>query len=544
MRGRTPFRLAVAGAAALTMAATGCSSAPPAAEGEPFILQYYSGEPQNLLTTNTNESEGSQVLAALYEPLVNFDEQTRPVMAAAESVTSDDNITWTIKLKAGRTFHNGEPVDSDSFIQAWNYGAYGPNGQGNNYFFGFIKGYAEMNPVDPDGEDGPQETPEPEATELSGLKKVDDLTFEVELSDPFSEWPLVIGYTPFYPLPDAAFSEPGVIDPDFENAPIGNGPFKMKGEWQHDQLIQVEKWADYQGEQPKVDGVDFRIYSDVNAGYNDLIADNIDVMDTIPLDQLPNTDSDLGDRYQTSPSSTFQYVAFPVDNPKYQNVNVRKAISMAIDRQEIIEAVFQNSQRAADAFVSPVVAGYRAGACGEACEFDPTAAKALYEANNGPAEITITYNADGGHKPWVDATCNMLQTNLGVTCTGVGEARFADVLDKLDAGEDIGFFRLGWVMDYPSMQNYLGPLYSTNGSSNYYGYSNPEFDELVKQGESAPTQEEAIEFYQQAEDILAEDLPVLPLRFGQNNYGFSTRVTDVHLDQFGQTDLVRVAPIS
>jgi len=536
MRGRTPLSLAVAGAAALTMVAAGCSSTPQA-QDERFILQFYLGEPQHLLTTNTNESEGSQVLAALYEALVDFDEQARPVMAAAESITTEDNKTWTIKLKEGRTFHNGEPVDADSFIQAWNYGAYGPNGQGNNYFFEFIEGYAEMNPQ--------EEGQEPTATELSGLKKIDDLTFEVTLHNPFSEFPLVLGYTPFYPLPDAAFSAPGVIDEEFEQAPIGNGPFKMVGTWQHDQLIQVEKWADFKGTQPKIDGVDFRIYTGetaVNTAYNDLQANNIDVMDTIPIDALATAEQDLNGRYETSPSSTFQYLAFPVTNPKYSNPNVRKAISMAIDRQEQIELVFQNSQRAADAFVSPVVAGYRPGACGEACEFNPTEAKALYEANNGPREISITYNADGGHAPWVEATCNQLELNLGVECTPIGEPRFRDVLDKLDAGEDIGFFRLGWIMDYPSMQNYLGPLYSTNGSSNYYGYSNPEFDELVKKGETASSQEEAIKFYQQAEDILAKDVPVIPMRFGQNNYGYSERVTNVYFDQFGRCDLIRIEP--
>lgn len=537
MRGRTPLSLAVAGAAALTMVAAGCSSAPPAEGDEPFILQFYLGEPQHLLTTNTNESEGSQVLAALYEPLIDYDDQTRPVMAAAESITTEDNVTWTIKIKAGRTFHNGEPVDADSFIQAWNYGAYGPNGQNNNYFFELIEGYDAMNP--PEGE-------EPTATELSGLKKIDDLTFEVTLHKPFSEFPLMLGYTPFYPLPDAAFSAPGVIDEDFEKAPIGNGPFKMVGEWQHDQLIQVEKWADFQGTQPKVDGIDFRIYTGetaVNTGYNDLLAGNLDVMGTIPIDALATASQDLEGRYKTSPSSTFQFLAFPLSNPKYANPDVRKAISMAIDRQEQIERVFQNSQRVADAFVSPVVAGYRPGACGEACEFKPEEAKALYEAAGGPREISIAYNADGGHAPWIEATCNQLELNLGVECTPIGEPRFADLLDKLDAGEDIGFFRLGWVMDYPSMQNYLGPLFTSNGSSNYWGYSNPEFDALVAQGETASSQEEAIKFYQQAEDILARDLPVLPMRFGQNNFGHSARVTNVYYDQFGRCDYVRVEPV-
>jgi ABC-type oligopeptide transport system substrate-binding subunit len=90
------------------------------------------------------------------------------------------------------------------------------------------------------------------------------------------------------------------------------------------------------------------------------------------------------------------------------------------------------------------------------------------------------------------------------------------------------------------MQNYLGPLYSTGGSSNYYGYSNPAFDSLVKEGAAAKTPEDAIKKYQQAEDILVRDMPVIPLRFGQNNYGSSTKVSNVTFDLFGRCDFLKL----
>jgi oligopeptide transport system substrate-binding protein len=532
------MKLAAAGTAALALFAAGCSSTPPAASG-PFILKSNLGEPQHLIPTNTNDSEGSQVLAALYEPLVDFDDQTKPVLSGAESISSPDNKVWTVKIKADRTWHNGEPVVADNFIDAWNYGAYSPNGQGNNYFFTLIDGYNDMQSSDPD-DDGPLEAPKPKADKLTGLKKVDDKTFTITLSTAFSEWLAIMGYNAFLPLPKAAWSAPGVLNESYEDSPIGNGPFKIKGKWEHDSKIEVEKWADFKGTQPKIDGVTFQIYSSLDTAYNDLTSDNLDVLDTIPTTQLGNVEADLGERYKHSPSSTFQYLAFPVDNPKYQKADVRKAISMAIDREELITKVFKNTQKAADAFVSPVVAGYRPGACGEACKFDAAKAKALYTSAGGPAEISITYNADGGHKEWVDATCNQLQNNLGVKCTGVGEEKFAVVLDKLDAGDDIGFFRLGWGMDYPSMENYLGPLYSTTGSSNYYGYSNPAFDKLVADGVAAKTQDDAIKLYQQAEDILAKDMPVLPMRFGQNNFGHSTKVKNVSFDQFSRLDLIKI----
>ena len=99
-------------------------------------------------------------------------------------------------------------------------------------------------------------------------------------------------------------------------------------------------------------------------------------------------------------------------------------------------------------------------------------------------------------------------------------------------------FRMGWIFDYPAMENYLGPLYSTHGSSNYYGYSNPEFDSLLAQGDRAATPEEATKLYQQAEDILARDLPMIPLRYWVNNFGHSRRVKNVKVDAFFMVQLL------
>lgn len=493
-------------------------------------------EPQHLLPGNTHETAGAQVMAALYTALVDFDENNKPVEVAAESVESDDNKVWTIKLKDGWTFHNGEPVDADSFINSWNYTSYGPNAQDNGYFFERVEGYADLNPSDA--------TTAPSAQTLTGLKKVDDKTFTVTLSEPFSEFKAMLGYTAFYPLPKAAFQDasasPLVLKEDFEQAPIGNGPFEMKGTWQHDQRIEVERYADYKGTAPKIGGVNFPIYQNTQAEYADLLGNALDVVKTIPTESLSTVQGDLGDRFLQSPASTFQFLAFPTFDARFSNPEVRKAISQAIDRDEIIDAVFQGSQKSARAFVSPVVAGYRENSCGANCEFKPAEAKAAYEAAGGPRDINITYNADGGHKQWVDATCNQLKANLGVNCVGTPEAKFADLLQKVQDKQEVGMFRLGWVMDYPSMENYLGPLYSTTGSSNYYGYSNAEFDTLVKEGSAAATQDEAIQKYQQAEDILAQDMPVLPLRFGQNNFGHSERVKNVSIDLFNRVDLTKI----
>ncbi len=139
--------------------------------------------------------------------------------------------------------------------------------------------------------------------------------------------------------------------------------------------------------------------------------------------------------------------------------------------------------------------------------------------------------------------CNQIKQSLpGTDCVGTGEPKFADLLTKVDKQEPVGLIRLGWVMDYPLMENYLGPLFSGDpkGSSNHYGYNNPTFDALLKEGSAAKTLDEANIKWQAAEDIIAQDMPVIPLRFGQNVYGFSEKVKNVKVDTQTRVDLYTI----
>jgi peptide/nickel transport system substrate-binding protein/oligopeptide transport system substrate-binding protein len=523
--------------AALVLVAGGCGGSTSQDAG---VITIGIAEPKFLIPSSTTESEGAEVLNALFTPLVEYDAEFRPYEVAAESITTTDNRTWTIRLEPGWTFHNGEPVTADAYINAWNAGAWGPNAHDGNYFFDKIEGYAALNPRE-------ASTP-PSAKKLTGLVKKDDLTFDVVLTEPYVNFKAMLGYTAFFPLPMAAFSDVAnnVLSPAYNEAPIGQGPFRMVGTWQHDQLIRTERYDGFTGENvPTVQGVDYRIYQQLTTMYQDLLAGQLDVVRRIPPEYIASAAADLGDRFIQSPASTIQFLSFPTFDRKYSKVDIRKAISMAIDRDEIARTIFQGSQRPLRSFVSPIVPGYRENTCGAACEFRPAEAKALFERAGGAAAvdglIEIAYNVDGGHKAWVDATCNQIRANLGVDCQGNPQPKFAELLTKVENKQPVGAFRMGWIFDYPAMENYLGPIFTTHGSSNYYGYSNPEFDRLVAAGDKAATPEEATRYYQQAEDILVRDLPVLPLRWEQNNSGYSTRVTDVQIDLFNRVVLDAIA---
>ena len=536
---RTSRRLGL-GSLLVTMAmlATACGSGEEGGDSEAGesgdgTFSVYVCEPEHLIPQNTNETCGAEVLNALFTPLVNFDPATSEPRygdesddSVAASIESEAQQTWTITLKEGWTFHNGEPVDAASYARAWNAGAYSPNAYGNSYFFENIVGYEDLqSPLDKQG----NPTGEPVAKEMSGLRVIDDLTLEVELKAPFSQFPLTLGYTAFYPLPEAYEDDPKA----FEESPIGNGPFQMVGEWDHNRGIEVQRYEEYAGEPAKAGGVEFTIYSDVNTAYNDLLAGNLDIMDSIPPERLADAESTFGDRFIERPSSSFTYLGFPLYDKRFDDVNLRRAMSMAINREAIIDAIFNGAYQPAGSVVSPVVAGAREDPCGEWCDYDPDEAKRLFdEAGGYDGTLTLWFNSGAGHEEWMESVSNQLRTNLGITDIEFKSLEFAEYLSLLDAEKITGPFRLGWVMDYPSPQNYLEPIYSTNGSSNNFGYSNEEVDALIEEGNAAESIDAGIESYQAAEDLILEDMPNIPLWFGKVQAAHSEDVDNVVIDAF------------
>ncbi|WP_245603599.1 ABC transporter substrate-binding protein, partial [Salinispora cortesiana] len=162
--------VATTAAAMLMTACTGSSDDPEEGNNQSGgTLRVYVAEPKYLLPSAADDEPAIYVIRQLYRGLVKYKAETgEPENDLAESITSDDQKLWTIKLKDGYTFENGEPVNADSFIRSWNYAAYAPNAQGNGYFMNRIAGIDEVLPKDPDGE-GPAEAPAPSAETMSGL---------------------------------------------------------------------------------------------------------------------------------------------------------------------------------------------------------------------------------------------------------------------------------------------------------------------------------------------------------------------------------------
>ena len=544
---RNSSLVATAVAAALLITACGGSDEEPSGEGDAAAptggsFSIYIGQPESgLIPGSTAETEGGQVLDSLFTGLVQYDPETNEAVfnGVADAIESDDATTWTVTLKEGWTFHDGTPVTAESFVKAWNYNAYSPNAQLNSYFFANIAGYGDLQaPTDADG----NPTGDPAATELSGLRVVDETTFEVELSAPYASFPTTVGYTAFFPLPEAFFTDPAA----FGEQPIGNGPFQAEEPFVPDQGITLTKYAEYGGEDAaNADEVRYVVYAEQDTAYTDLQAGEIDIMDTLPPDAIASAPDEFGDRFLETAQGDITALSFPIYDERFADPNVRKAFSMAIDRQAISDAIFNGTRTPATSFISPVVQGYRDDAC-EACVLNVEEANAMLDEAGFDRSVPVElwFNGGAGHDAWVEAVGNQLRENLEIEYQLRGELQQSELLPLKRAKGMTGPFRDGWIMDYPVAENFLGPLYSTPAippaGGNFTFYSNPEFDDLLQQGNSAATEAEAIEAYQAAEDVLLEDFPAAPLWYRLNQGAHSENVENVTIDAFGRIDAAAV----
>ncbi|GAA2179611.1 ABC transporter substrate-binding protein [Brooklawnia cerclae] len=512
---------AVASAAALSLVLAACGSggssddsSSGSASGGDIVIRGCT--PENpLIPGNTSETCGGDMIDAFTAKLIHYNTETaEPEMDIAESIETDDSTLFTVKLKQGYKFQDGTEVQAHNFVDAWNYTAAYENGQAGAYFFTPIKGYEDV------AEEGAT------ATEMEGLTIVDDYTFTIETSEPTSNLPVRLGYSAFAPLPDSFFDDPAA----FEDNPIGAGPFQYDSSSTSE--FKFTKFADYSGAYPAhVDSLTFRIYTDDSAAYNDVVANNLDYTNTIPTDFLVGDqwESDLSGRQLSREAGVFQAVVFSPNDPQLaDNVDLRRAISMAVDRDLITQQIFNGSRTPAHGWAPSIVDGATDTACGDNCTYDPEAAKTLYDQAGGyDGTLTLTVNGDADHKPWADAVCNSIKNALGLECVTQVTPDFATFNDMIDAHEIQGLFRSGWQMDYPSIENFLAPIYGTGADSNWSGYSNPDFDAKLTEAAAATSVDEANTLYQEAEAMLGQDMPTMPMWYNTAQVGWSENVDNV-----------------
>ncbi len=495
--------------------------------------------PQNpLIGSMTSEVCGGNVIDWTTAKLVDYDVKTAaPTNDLAESIKTDDSTTFTVTLKKGQKFSDGTEIKAKNFVDAWNIAAYGPNGHQGSYFFESFAGFDDVQCPDE------KCTTKPKTDKMSGLVVKDDYTFTITMAAPTSNLPVRLGYSAFVPQPDSYLSNPGAAD--VGKTPVASGPYKVTANTATE--IVLEKNKEYQGAaKGHVDKITYRIYNDPNAAFTDVLANNIDFTDIIPSDQLVGDawKKSVGEgRWSAREAGVIETMTFSSNDEQLKaSPDLRKALSMAIDRETITKQIYNGTRTPATGWVSPVVDGYKADQCGASCKYDKAAAKALYDKAGGyKGTLTYSVNSDGGHKAYADAICNGWKNDLGVDCQVKLFPKFAELRNSAKAGDLKGGFRSGWQMDYPSIENFLAPIYLKGAASNDSRYDNPAFNAKLKDAAAAKDLASANKLYQEAEAMLATDFPTAPLWYRSQPAAWSNKVTNVQVNAFGVIDVTSIS---
>ncbi len=524
-----------AAACAMGMLLSGCGASNDTASDGGNIITAYASEPQNpLIPGNTNETGGGKPIDLLFSRLISFDAQGNASNEVAESVEANSDATqYTIKIKSGWKFTDGTAVTAESFTKAWSYVANAKNALLCSSFFSTIKGYDELQDVDNLTGD----------EQLEGLTVVSDTEFTVDLNQSDSVFAIKIGYSAFAPLPESFYDDPEA----FGESPVGNGPYKLSS-WDHDNEIVLVKNPDYKGNRtPKNDGVTFKVYTKDEAAYADIQSGSLDVMESVPASATKTFESDSTVQAYNKAGSVIQQFTIP-SNLKHFEAGTeegtlrRQAISMAINRENICEKVLNGTGTPASDFTSPLTPGYSDSLEGsDNLKYNESKAKELWEKANAISawtsddKLTFAYNSDGGHETIYTAVVNSINNVLGSEVAATNPfPTFTDYRTAVSNRQVEGAFRSGWQPDYPSAENYLVQNFSSaaadGNGSNDGDYKNTKFDELLSQAAAAQTTDEANKLYQQAQEVLLNDLPAVPLYYA-NAYGVaSTNVTGFEMN--------------
>ncbi|MFE0505813.1 peptide ABC transporter substrate-binding protein [Peribacillus butanolivorans] len=479
-----------------------------------------SSEPGSLHPANAQGTHESWILEHTFEGLTKKTEEGKIVPGVAESwKISEDGLKWTFKLKDGLKWSNGDPLTANDFEYAWKYALKPETAADYAYQLYYLKGGEAYNSKKGKEED-------------VGVKATDDLTLEVTLEQPTPYFLDLTSFYTFYPIDKKVQEENPKWALDAKTH-VSNGPFKLT-EWKHKESLKIEKNENYYDKDKiKLDAVNFALIEDENTAWQMYQSGELDIAYPLPVDvqgQLVNS----GDKeFKNGAELAVYYYNFNTKVKPFNNAKVRKALSMAIERKKITDNVAQGGQKPAFGVIPPGIpdaSGDFQENTGDLFAENVDEAKKLLKeglAEEGMKELpdfSILYNTLDSHKKIAEAVQGMWRDNLGVEVT-LENAEFQVKLDREKAG-DFEISRAGWVGDYVDPMTFM--LWETDGAYNDADWSNKEYDKYLKVAKSTMEPKERMAALHKAEEVLIDEMPILPVYFYTKPYMVKSNVTGVY----------------
>ncbi|RIK24649.1 MAG: peptide ABC transporter substrate-binding protein [Chloroflexi bacterium] len=461
------------------------------------------GDPPTLDPANTSDVESATYIVEIFSGLVGFNKDLKIVPDLAEKWdVSNDGKTYTFTLRQDAKFHDGRPVTAQDVKYSLERAA-DPRTRStvSPLYLGDIVGFMDKYTG--------------KANEVSGVQVLDNYTVQIDIDKPISYFLAALAHPTSY-IVDKFNVESG--EQPWYLKPNGTGPFKLI-QWDQGQQIVLEKNADYYGDiKPSVDRIEFLLGGGsamTRYENGDLDATRVSIAD---IERVSDPASPLNKELSIDPQLSTSFIVFNTRKAPFDDPKVRMAFAMSIDRQKLNDVVFKKMPVVATGILPQAFPGFNQDLKG--IPFDPEGAKKLLAeskyASGLPDIVWSTVGGGGTAGSDVQAIAEMLKENLGANIS-VEQTDWATYLSQINGTNvDFQLFDIGWSADYVDPHNFIGLLFRGGSLNNWSGYDNPVVNQLIDDASVEPNLDKRIQEYQQAEEKILQDAPVLPLTYGRD----------------------------
>jgi len=430
------------------------------------------------------------IAAKLFNGLVRLDENLNVVPDIAERWNiSPDGKVYTFFLRRGVKFLNGREVMAQDF----------------KYSFERILSphFRSPNTWVLEKIDGAEDFMKGKAGSVKGIEVIDDRTLRIRIKEPFSAFLSLLTMTPCYVVPREEAEKP-----DFSTKPSGTGPYKLK-RWLHNNEIILERREDYFEGPPLVKGIVYRIIPEDLTALTEFELSNIDAL-SLPASAIK--------RYIIEPEKAkwiiskeglnIYYLGINCLRPPLNNLLLRKAIGYAIDREKILNTVYEKRGKLAQGVVPSLL---RRWSLQNTIHYNPDKAKELIKSSGYTGEELFFYVTQDQEVIDIAEVIQDYLRKVGLNVK-IRQLEWSAYKEALIKGEE-HLFWLSWWADYPDPENFLFPLFHSSNlgaKGNRTMYKNPEVDRLIERGQKSLNPERRARYYKKAEEIIMDDLPVIP----------------------------------
>lgn len=527
------FLMAVSTAAlVLGLSVGSMAAAPQMAKSQ--VLKYNLGaEPEVLDPAKSTGITESVIQYNVFEGLVRLDARNNPVPAVAESWTvSKDGLTYTFKIRKNAKWSDGSAVTANDFEYAWKRLLNPTTASEYAYQAYYLKNGEAYN------------TGKITDANQVGVKAKDAHTLVATLQSPTSYFLPLLAHTSLLPV-KKSIAEGNAKWANDPKTFIGNGPFKMT-KWEHNAAIDLVPNPNYWNKKAvKLSKIAVTLVDNPTTELTMFETNQIDFGDNPPTTEMARLKKE--GKVKIGAYIGTYYYSFNVKDPVLKNANVRKALTLAIDRQKIVDFITQGGQEPAMAFVPGGMSDIKktddfrevGGSYFKDANFKTAKellAKAGYPDGKGFPTLSILYNTSENHKKLAEAVQEMWKKNLGINVTLRNEEWGVYLTSKDTLNYQVA--RAGWIGDYPDAMTFMD-MFVTDGGNNDTGWSNKKYDELIAKAKSSSDPKVRIKAMHDAEKILMNAYPIAPIYFYTRPYLLKPWVHDVLRSSLGYVEFTK-----